>query len=150
MTPLKTRKTKARRQVAPVRDHMMPEAFYQGLDVGIRFAVRVLHAAGIETCQSCQGGPDQLRPDRGHAYVVPTIDMIAGADDAIGFASLRALQAYGLPVDTLSIVWNISNGLPYEKLWRVTFSKTMADRADETPIFVSCYRARSEKGESCI
>ncbi len=141
---MKARKTNTRRKiVSPVRDHMMPEAFYQGLDVGIRFAVRVLHAAGgVETCQSCQGGPDPTRPDRGHAYAVPTVDMIAGADDAVGFAALQALHAYGLPVDTLSIVWNIRNGLPYEKLWRVTFSTTMADRADETPTFVSCYRAR--------
>lgn len=64
--------------------------------------------------------------------------LFAAAD---GFAALRALHAYDLPVDTVSIVWNIKHGLPYEKLWRVTFSRTMEDRADETPMFVVGCRA---------
>ena len=42
------------------RTMLKEEAFYQGLDDGIRFAVRVLHAAGFETCQSCEGGPGLL------------------------------------------------------------------------------------------
>ena len=102
---------------------------YGGIDAGVRFAVRVLHAATIETCQSCEGG-------HGHAYAAPTIDMIARADDATGFAALSALTDYGLPVDTLSIVWNVFNGLPFEKLWRVTFRRAMPERADEEPIFI--------------
>lgn len=107
---------------------------YQGLDKGIRFAVRVLHAAGIETCQSCQGG-------EGHAYDRPSVDLIATGDDAGGFAALAALRKYGLPVAEVLIVWNIENGLPYEKLWRITFFKTMEARADEQPMFISGYRA---------
>lgn len=117
----------------------MTREWYESLDPGIRFAVKVLHAATIETCQSCQGGPDPERPDRGHAYPIPTIDMIAGRDDAIGFAAVAALQQYGLPVRDLSIVWNIHNGLPYERLWRVTFWMTMEARADEWPIFIFGY-----------
>jgi hypothetical protein len=109
-----------------------PEKSYQSLDRGIRFAVRVLHAAGFETCQSCQGG-------KGHAYSEPTVDLRAEADDARGFGALAALRTYGLPIAEVAIVWPVQNGFPYEKLWRVTFSKTMEDRADEKPRFVFGY-----------
>ncbi len=119
----------------PFRDMMMPEAFYEGIDAGIRFAVRVLHAAGIETCQSCQGG-------KGHSYDRPTVDMVALGEDATGFRALAALADYGLPVADVAILWSIRNSLPYEKLWRVTFSKTMEDRADEKPNFVHGYQAQ--------
>jgi hypothetical protein len=130
-----TRASAACAQDRHFRDMMMPDEWYDGLDAGIRFAVRVLHAAGgIETCQSCQGGD-------GHAYDRPTVDMIASDDDAIGFHAVAALQAYGLPVEDLSIVWSIRNGLPYEKLWRVTFSKTLEDRANDRPNFVNRYMA---------
>jgi hypothetical protein len=104
-----------------------PEKSYKSLDPGIRFAVRVLHVAGFETCQSCQGG-------KGHAYSEPTIEMRALADDAVGFGAIAALQQYGLPVADVSIVWPLRNGLPYEKLWRITFFKTMEDRANEAPV----------------
>ena len=122
--------------VGPIRDMMMPDEFYEDLDSGIRFAVRVLHAAGgMETCQSCQGG-------KGHSYDRPTVDMVCTGDDAKGFRALAALCEYGLPVYDVSIVWNIKNWLPYEKLWRITFSRTMEDRADEVPLFVHSYRAQ--------
>lgn len=126
----------------PLRTEMFPESFYLALDPGIRFAVRVLHAHGIETCQSCQGGSDPKRPDRGHAYPVPTIDMVACGDDARGFAALACLQTYGLPVATVGIVWPIKNGYPYEKLWRITFWRTMEDRVNETPMFLYGYQAQ--------
>jgi hypothetical protein len=55
---------------------------------------------------------------------------------------VAALQDYGLPLRDLSIVWELNkNGQPYEKLWRITFWKTMPERADETPIFVRAYRS---------
>lgn len=121
-------------RIMQLRDMMMPESFYQALDPGIRFAVRVLHAAGyVETCQSCQGG-------KGHSYDRPTIDMLAGSADAKGFMALAALVDYGLPVADVAILWNIHNGVPYEKLWRITFTKSMESRADEKPMFVYGYR----------
>lgn len=125
-----------------ISDMVWPESEYQKLDAGIRFAVRVLHAAGFETCQSCQGG-------LGHSYPEPTVETTALADDSSGFGALAALQEYGLPVAAVAIVWPVRNGLPYEKNWRVTFYKTMEDRADETPIFVYGCRAAA-KGECDI
>ena len=117
----------------PIRDMMAPDDWYLKLDKGIRFAVRVLHASGFETCQSCQGG-------KGHAYDHATVDMICTGDDAKGFGALAALQAYGLPVDAIAIVWPVQHGLPYEKLWRITFRRHMEDRANDRPMFVSGYR----------
>jgi hypothetical protein len=118
---------------------MMPEQWYQKLDAGIRFAVRVLHAAGgVETCQSCQGGD-------GHSYPEPTVDLIAGPSDALGFLALAALHAYALPVASVALVWNVQHGLPYERVWRVTFSAVAPERANEVPVFVNSYRATSPK-----
>jgi hypothetical protein len=117
------------------RDAMMPERWYAGLDPGIRFAVRVLHAAGgVETCQSCQGG-------KGHAYDRATVDLIASSDDALGFRALAALHEYRLPVQDVALVWDIHNGLPCERIWRVTFTAPMPERAEEKPMFVHSYRA---------
>ena len=126
--------------MVPFRHHMMPEAFYQELDPGIRFAVRVLHAAGrVETCQSCQGGT-------GHCYDRPTVDMNSSGNDALGFAAIAALVDYSLPVRDVAILWRIENGLPYERLWRVTFWKTMEDRADEIPNFINGTQAQPTPG----
>lgn len=108
--------------------------WYNQLDKGIRFAVRVLHAKCIDTCQSCEGG-------EGHSYDRPTIDMIATAEDANGFAAVAILQEYGLPVRDVSLLWPLKNGLPYEKLWRITFWETMEDRSNELPMFIHNYEA---------
>ena len=124
---------KKRPKQSPIRDVMWPESSYASLDVGIRFAVRVLHAAGIETCQSCQGG-------KGHSYDEPTIEMVAGDDDALGFEALAVLRGYGLPVAAVSIIWPVRHSVPYEKNWRITFFKTMEDRAADKPMFVYGYR----------
>lgn len=118
-----------------IRNMMAPEPWYLKLDKGIRFPVRVLHAAGFETCQSCQGG-------KGHPYDQATIEMIATGDDSEGFGALAALQAYGLPVDAVAIVWPVKNGLPYERLWRITFSRDMQDRTHDKPIFIYGYQAQ--------
>lgn len=119
----------------PLRSKVESEEFYKGIDKGIRFAVRVLHAHGIDTCQSCEGGKD-------HAYDRPTVDMVAGGDDASGFTALGYLQSFGLPVRSVSIHWPIRNGLPYEKLWRITFWKKMDDRADDKLMFIWGYQAQ--------
>lgn len=121
---------------APFRNMVMPEKWYRTLDPGIRFPVRVLHAHGFETCQSCQGG-------KGHAYHDPTIDMLAGASgDTEGIAALGPLAAYGLDVRTISITWSIDSGLPYEKLWRIAFVKPVPERANDKLTFIWSYQAQ--------
>jgi len=113
----------------PFRTRVAPEAWYAKLDPGIRFAVRVLHAAGIETAQSCEGGAE-------HAYPEPSVDIPAGPADSVGFAALHALSTYGLKIRAVMLVWDVCDGLPYEKHWRVTLTRTYPERADEAPIFV--------------
>lgn len=118
-----------------IRTMMMPDEWYSKLDEGIRFPVRVLHAAGgIETCQSCQGG-------EGHAYHDPTIDVVAASDDAKGFRALDALVDYNIEVASVALVWPVSNGMPAEKLWRITLKKAYWSRSEERPIFVHGYMA---------
>lgn len=115
-----------------IKDMMMPEGFYQKLDKGIRFAVRVLHAKGFETCQSCQGG-------KGHCYNNPTIDLISSGDDSWGFAAISALQDYGIIVTDISLHWSVRNGFPYDRIWRIELANTLEERAEQTPIFIHGY-----------
>ena len=103
---------------------------YEKLDKGIRFPVKVLHAAGLETCQSCEGG-------KGHAYELPTIEMISRDSDADGFAALAVLAHYGIEVFSIGIQWPIKNWMPYEKNWRIELVRTYPERAHETPMFIS-------------
>ena len=124
-------------KVCPVRTMMASPEWYRELDKGIRFAVRVLHAHNIETCQSCEGG-------EGHSYDRPSVDMIASHNDAQGFAAVAHLSDYGLGIRDLSIVWHMNtDGLPYEKLWRVTLWKPCPERANEIPLFI--YGAQAQR-----
>lgn len=98
------------------------------LDPGIRFAVRVLDAAGIETYESCQGGP-------GHAYIEPTVAFHGGPSE--GHRAYAAVMAYGLPVHQLNRFWRLSEGELDGPKWQLTFRRTMEDRADERLMFIT-------------
>lgn len=82
------------------------------LDRGVAKAVEILRAAGIETCQSCEGG-------KGHAYPEPTVDF-RGTPEA-GWRALSACIAHGLPVSELRRVWSFENNEPVGPLWAITF-----------------------------
>lgn len=100
------------------------EDLYPGIDAGVRFAVKVLHATGIETCESCDGHVD------GEAWV----RLPMTGSDAQGFAAIAALRAYGLDVRRLEIVWPVHDGLPGERSWRVVLRPGgYPERADEVP-----------------
>lgn len=111
------------------RTKIMPDSWYANLDDGIRFPVRVLHAAGLETCQSCQGGD-------GHDWPAPGVDIVSAGGDAAGFAALAALITYGIDVLEVTLRWGIVDGLPTERVWRVTFRRAYPERAGEKPGFV--------------
>ena len=111
---------------APVHTEVRGHDFYEALDAGIRFAVRALHAAGIPTCQSCQGG-------LGHSYDAPTVDMIDGR----AFEAMEVLQRYGIDVAQVMSVWRIEKGMPVERVWRVVLCHTVADRVEEAPHMVT-------------
>lgn len=123
-----------------VTDRVEPESFYRGLDPGIRFAVRVLHAVGIETCQSCEGG-------KGHCYEGPTVDLHAGSyRDTTGFSAVDALAVYGLEPVSLALFWHLDPlGYPFERLWRIVLRRAAPERADETPTFRMVWKAQGPK-----
>jgi hypothetical protein len=123
------------------RSLVVEPSWYQMLDPGIRFAVRVLHARGIETAQSCEGG-------EGHAYDHATVDLLGGGQLPTGFAALAALEEYGLLVRGVALFWRIDKGVPVENFWRVTLLRPWPERADEVPMFEWCYRATGDAAGS--
>lgn len=117
----------------PHNSHVQTDKWYSGLDPGIRFAVRVLHAQGIETGQSCEGG-------EGHAYDRPTIDLL-GYSPGVGFAAFAALTAYGLRVRDIAVLWSADKDLLGENFWRITLWQAWPERSEEKPMFVWSYSA---------
>lgn len=99
-----------------------------GIDLGIRHYVLVLRSQGIETCQSCQGGP-------GHAYLEPTIEFYGGAGE--GPRAVGAALTFGLPVADLRREWNVRDGEMHGPIWTITFTL----RAD---LWLERDKARSE------
>lgn len=97
------------------------------LDNGIRHYVRILRLQGIETFQSCEGGP-------GHAYPEPTVEFYGGQDD--GPRAVAAALKFGLPVVELRRTWEIRDGEMVGPQWAMTFRlqadiwlKQVAERA---------------------
>lgn len=83
------------------------------IDRGIARAVEILDRHGIETFESCEGGP-------GHAYPEPTI-RFHGVPEA-GWRALSVCLAHGLPAAHLRRVWDILDGNePTGPYWELTF-----------------------------
>lgn len=82
------------------------------LDSGIASAVATLASAGIETFESCQGGPR-------HAYPEPTVRF--HGDRSEGFRALAAAMQSGLRVASLRRIWPIVEGDPTGPWWELTF-----------------------------
>lgn len=86
--------------------------FSPPLDPGIARAVHILVAAGVETFESCEGGP-------GHSYPEPTIrfDGNAGA----GHYALGVAMTHALPVSQLRRTWSIDGECPTGPYWELVF-----------------------------
>lgn len=82
------------------------------LDRAIAYAVKVLRDAGIETCESCEGGT-------GHAFPEPTIRFHGKRGE--GFKAVACALAHNLPVNELRRTWPIIDGEPTGPLWELTF-----------------------------
>lgn len=85
------------------------------LDAGICNIVEALQGAGVETFESCEGGP-------GHAYPEPTVRF--HGDQAEGFNALAAAMRSGLRVAELRRVWPLLDGEPTGPWWELTFHAT--------------------------
>jgi len=84
------------------------------LDKGIEPFVRALIEGGVETFESCEGGP-------GHAFHEPTVRF--HGDRAEGFRALAVAQRRDLPVDALRRAWPVQDGEPTGPWWELTFSR---------------------------
>lgn len=81
------------------------------LDRWIRHAVCVLHEAGVDTYESCQGG-------RGHAFPEPTIRFNGSRADAK--RAVRVALGAGLPAYSLRQFWHVSE-VAGAASWEMTF-----------------------------
>lgn len=82
------------------------------LDPGIRHAVLVLRAGGIETCESCEGGP-------GHAFPNPTVKFYGSS--WAGYRAFAVAMEYGLPVFELRRFWDCCDGQLAGPWWQLVF-----------------------------
>lgn len=83
------------------------------LDAGIASAVLALREHGVDTFESCEGGP-------GHAYPEPTVRFHGDAPE--GFRALAAAMKAGLPVAELRRVWPIQDKEPTGPWWELTLA----------------------------
>ncbi len=83
------------------------------LDAGIREAVLVLRAAGVETFESCEGS-------EGHAFLEPTVRF--HGQRAEGFRALSVALSAGLRVSELRRVWPVLDGEPTGPCWELTLT----------------------------
>ncbi len=85
------------------------------LDPGIERAVRLLQEHGVETYESCEGGP-------GHSYPEPTIGFHGGP--AAGWRALEVCLTFALPISELRRVWTIlDHHEPTGPHWEVVFRR---------------------------
>lgn len=102
-------------KVADIRDY---------LDPGIARYVEILILNGVETYESCQGGADPSRPNRGHAYPEPTVRFHGG--QGAGWWALQVCLDYGLPVQSLSRIWTVQDREPHGPTWQLVFTEADA------------------------
>lgn len=87
------------------------------LDKGIRKAVEILQAYGIETFESCEGG-------LGHSYTEPTVRFY-GTPEA-GWRAMGVCLAHSLPIAQLRRAWNVlDSNEPTGPHWEITFRERL-------------------------
>ena len=85
-----------------------------GLDPGIREYVRILRDGGIETFESCEGGP-------GHCFPEPTVRFHGHRYQ--GFRAYALADEHELPVASLRRFWSAYRGELEGPHWEITFSR---------------------------
>lgn len=82
------------------------------LDPGIRRYVLALRSGGIETFESCEGGP-------GHAFLEPTVRFHGGV--SAGFKAYGVACELGLPVSSVRLSYQVLNSVLHGPWWEMTF-----------------------------
>lgn len=103
-------KTRYAKLVSSIYPHGLQ--YVNGLDQEIEPIVHILRAHGVETCQSCQGGP-------GHSYPVPTVDFLG--DESAGWRALSVAIAFAMPIAELRRTWPVRNLSVGSPVWQMTF-----------------------------
>ncbi len=98
------------------------KTFDSPLDPGIREYVEALYEEGIETFESCQGGPE-------HSYSEPTVRF--HGDRSEGFRALAIALQRQLPVKELRRTWPIIDGEPTGPSWELTFQVALHETVDD-------------------
>lgn len=86
--------------------------FEPPLDEGIREIVIMLVANGVETFESCEGGP-------GHSFAEPTVRFEGASSE--GLRALSVALENGLPISRLRRTWGLIDGLIHGPWWEMTF-----------------------------
>ena len=89
------------------------DAYDPPLDPGIADAVAALVEAGVETFESCEGGP-------GHAFAEPTVRFHGHPSE--GFRALAVALKFGLPVTALRRYWAVIEKEPRGPHWELVFA----------------------------
>ena len=91
------------------------ETFDPPLDPGIVEAVGLLRAQGIETFESCEGGP-------GHAYPEPTVRFHGEFYEGFRALAVALVARDRLRVTQLRRVWPILDREPTGPCWELVFA----------------------------
>lgn len=86
--------------------------FEPPLDEGIREIVIILASNGVETFESCQGGP-------GHSFPEPTVRFEGSSGE--GLRALSVALDHGLSVVRLRRAWGVIDGMIHGPWWEMTF-----------------------------
>jgi len=87
------------------------------LDPGIRKAVELLQANGVETFESCEGGP-------GHSYPEPTVRLYG--NPAAGWRALAVCLDHGLAVAAIRRIWPVLDRYePTGPYWEIVFRERL-------------------------
>jgi hypothetical protein len=87
----------------------------EGLDPGIAAYVHAFREAGVQTFESCQGGP-------GHAFAAPTIRFAGQREE--GFRVLALALELGFPVRAIQRYWAVNDGEPCGPDWEIVFKES--------------------------
>ena len=114
--------TKSRCDHCPGRTPLRPDPesiqrarelyFDPPLDEDIREIVHILAANGVETFESCQGGP-------GHSFPEPTVRFEGSSGE--GLRALSVALDHGLSVLRLRRAWGVIDGMIHGPWWEMTF-----------------------------
>lgn len=96
-------------------EHFAPDVVTP-IDPGIRRAVMILRRGGVETFESCQGGP-------GHAFPEPTVKFHGG--QGAGYRALAVALEHGLPVKILQRGYYVHDGNLEGPWWELVFHTTV-------------------------